>query len=322
MATDIIEKSELGKTGIMITPIGLGVMQFSGGRIGKMMFDDIDQERMNGIIKAAFDGGINWFDTAEMYGKGRSERGLSNALQAAGISDSEAMIATKWFPIMRSASNIPVTISDRLSFLNPYSIDLYQVHNPMSFSSPEEEMNAMADLVEKGLIKSVGVSNFSASYMRRAHRALQDRGLVLASNQVQYSLLNRKIESSGVLDTAKELGITIIAWSPIASGLLSGKFHKDPGLLDRTPFGRRMMLKRKVSRSFDLIKLLDQVAEKYIVTTSQVALNWLINYHGDTVVAIPGASKVHHAEEAAGVMKFRLPDDDMAMIEEASRMFV
>ncbi|HUS86801.1 MAG TPA: aldo/keto reductase [Bacteroidales bacterium] len=322
MTTTNLEKRELGKTGIKITPIGLGAMQFSGGSMGKMMFEDIDQERMNSIVKAALDGGISWFDTAEMYGRGRSEAGLSNALQSAGIADKEVGIATKWFPVLRSSRNIQVTINDRIKFLYPYSIDLYQVHNPMSFSTPEDEMNAMADLVEKGLIRSVGVCNFSALYMRRAHKALEMRGLTLASNQVQYSLLNRKIESSGVLETAKEIGITIIAWSPLASGLLSGKFHKDPGLLARTPFGRRMMLKRKVSRSFDLVRLLDQIAEKYNVTTSQVALNWLINSNGDTVVAIPGASKVHHAEEAAGVMKFRLSDDDMKSIDRASRDFL
>jgi len=317
-----IKKVELGKTGIMVTPVGLGVMQFSGGRMGKMMFEDIDQQKMNLIVKAALDGGINWFDTAEIYGRGRSERGLSNALQEAGVREDDPIIATKWFPIMRNSTNIEISINDRIKYLYPYPVTLYQIHNPMSFSSPESEMNAMADLVGKGLIKSVGVSNFSASYMRRAHRTLQERGLVLASNQVQYSLVNRKIESSGVLETARELGITIISWSPIGSGLLSGKFHNDPGLLSRTPMGRRFILKRKMADSAELIKILEDIASKYDVTTAQVALNWLINFHGNTVVAIPGASNIHHASEAAGAMGFKLADDDMKIIEEASRMFI
>ncbi|MCJ7825164.1 MAG: aldo/keto reductase, partial [Anaerolineales bacterium] len=246
MLSEPIKKRRLGQTDIEITPIGLGVMQFAGGEgIFGMMFPDISQEKMNGIIKTALDGGINWFDTAEIYGRGRSERGLANALRAAEKKDDEVIVATKWFPMFRTARNIPRTIRDRIHFLDGYSIDLYMVHQPWGFSPPEAEMEAMAELVEEGKIRAVGVSNFSAEQMRRAHRALQKRGLPLAVNQVQYSLYNRKIETNGVLDAAKELGVTITAWSPLASGLLTGKFHKDPEILKQTPFGRRMRLRRE-----------------------------------------------------------------------------
>jgi aryl-alcohol dehydrogenase-like predicted oxidoreductase len=238
-----ISKRKLGRTEIEITPIGLGVMQFAGGKgVFRAMFPEITQPSMNEIVKQALDGGINWFDTAELYGSGRSEQGLANALKAAGKTDEDTVIATKWSPFLRTARNIPRTIAKRQQFLEPYNIDLYQVHQPYSFSSPqpysfsspEAEMNAMADLVEAGEIRSVGVSNFNSEQMRRAHTALEKRGLPLASNQVQYSLLERSIETNSILDTAKELGITIIAWSPLASGLLTGKFHKDPSVLQNT----------------------------------------------------------------------------------------
>lgn len=99
-----IKKRRLGQTEIEITPIGLGVMQFAGGEgISGMMFPEISQEKMNGIIKTALDGGINWFDTAEIYGRGRSERGLSNGLRAAEKNDDEVIVATKWFPMFRTA---------------------------------------------------------------------------------------------------------------------------------------------------------------------------------------------------------------------------
>ncbi len=317
-----IMKRRLGQTDIEITPIGLGVMQFAGGAgIFGMMFPEISQETMDGIIRTALDGGIDWFDTAEMYGRGRSEQGLANGLRAADKQDDEVIVATKWFPMFRTARNISRTIHDRIRFLDGYSIDHYMVHQPWGFSPPEAEMDAMADLVEGGKIRSVGVSNFNAEQMQRAHAALQKRGLPLAANQMQYSLFHRKIETNGVLAAAKELGITITAWSPLASGLLTGKFHKDPEILSKTPFGRRMRLQREIERSRPLILALEEVAINHDVTPAQIALNWLIHFQGDTVVAIPGASKVKQAEENAGVMNFKLTNEEMTRLDELSRMF-
>lgn len=323
MTTNVaIQKRRLGHTDIEVTPVGLGVMQFSGSKgIMRLMMPDLSQEQMNAIVKAALDGGINWFDTAEMYGRGRSEEGLANALKAAGKQDDEVVVATKWTPIFRTAGNIPRTIDDRIHFLGGYTIDLYMVHQPWGFSSPEAEMDAMADLVEAGKIRSVGISNFNADQMRRAHAALEKRGLPLAVNQVQYNLLHRKIESNGVLDAAKELGVTIVAWSPLASGLLTGKFQKSPEMLDQRPFGRRMRLRCRIERSRPLIEALEEVATEYDATPAQVALNWLVHARGETVVAIPGASNVHHAEESAGAMKFRLSDVEIARLDQLTRSF-
>ncbi len=317
-----IQKRHLGHTDIEITPIGLGVMQFSGSSgFFRGIMPDLPAEQMNAVIKTALNGGINWFDTAEIYGHGRSERGLANGLKAAGVKDGEVVIGTKWFPIFRSASNIPQTIDDRIHFLDGYTIDLYMIHQPWGFSSPETEMAAMADLVKAGKIRSVGVSNFNLEGMQRAQAALEKRGLPLAVNQVQYSLLNRKIETNGVLDAARETGVTIVAWSPLASGLLSGKFHKNHELLDQTPYFRRLMLRRRLERSRPTVNLLEEIAARYEVTPGQVALNWLINFQGETVVAIPGASKVQQAEENAGAMKFRLSDEELTRLDKLTRDF-
>jgi aryl-alcohol dehydrogenase-like predicted oxidoreductase len=318
----MVKKRHLGQTDMAITPIGLGVMQFSGDKgIFKLMFDDLPQEEMNAIVKTALDGGINWFDTAELYGSGRSEQGLANALKAAGVEDEKVIIATKWFPILRTAANIPRTIGDRIRFLDGYSIDLYMVHQPWGFSEPEAEMDAMADLVQAGKIRSVGVSNFSTQQMRRAHAALEKRGLPLAVNQVRYSLLHREIETNGVLQAAKELGVTIVAWAPLASGILTGKFHKDPERFNQTPFGRRMRLRRQIERSRPLIEALEEVAARHDATPAQVALNWLVNFQGETVVAIPGASKVNQAADNAAAMNFSLSEAEMARLDELSRAY-
>jgi aryl-alcohol dehydrogenase-like predicted oxidoreductase len=312
----------LGQTDIEISPIGLGVMQFAGGKGAiSAAYSEIGSQNVKDIVKTAWEGGINWFDTAEMYGRGRSEGRLANALQENGIDKEDVLIATKWWPMFRTARNIPRSIGKRQRFLSPYPIGLYQVHQPISFSSPEDEMDAMADLVEDGKIRAVGVSNYDAVRMRRAHEALKMRGLALASNQVQYNLIHREIETNGVLETAKELGITIIAWGPLASGLLSGKFHKGPGVLGKRPFYRRGKLKPHMEGSRPLIHALDEIAAAHQVTAAQVALNWLIHYHGDTVVAIPGATKPSHARQNASAMKFILTKDEMIRIDDLTRQF-
>jgi aryl-alcohol dehydrogenase-like predicted oxidoreductase len=309
----------LGKTNIKVTPIGLGMMEFSGGGglIGSA-FPVIGQDEKNATVKAALDGGINWFDTAELYGAGLSEASLSKALKAAGKQDNEVVVATKWWPLFRTARNIPHTIQDRIRFLDGYTISLYMVHQPFGLSSPEAEMEAMADLVESGKIRSVGISNFNSDKMRRAHKTLQKRGLPLAVNQVRYSLMDRSIEKNGILDTAKELGITIIAYTPLASGLLTGKYHKNPELLQKKSFFWRGRLQSSVEKSRSLVLALEEIGVKYNATAAQVALNWVIHSQGETVVTIPGATKVHQAQESAGAMKFKLSTDEMARLSELS----
>jgi len=313
-----IQLRSLGTTNIMVTPIGLGVMELSGGGglLGRM-FPVIPQDEKNGIIKAALDGGINWFDTAEMYGGGVSEQSLAVGLKAAGKSDSEVVVATKWFPLFRTARNIPHTVEKRLHFLDGYSIGNYMIHHPYGFSTPESEMNAMADLVEAGKIRSVGISNFNPARMRRAHATLEKRGLPLAVNQMHYSLLHREIETNGVLEMAKALGITIIAYTPLASGLLSGKYHQHPELLKRGGM-RKALIKRDLERTRPLVNAMGEIASRYQATIAQVALNWVINFNGDVVVTIPGATKSYQAEESAGALKFRLSEDEMAQLDELS----
>jgi aryl-alcohol dehydrogenase-like predicted oxidoreductase len=180
----------------------------------------------------------------------------------------------------------------------------------------------MADLVEVGAVRAVGVSNFSARQMGRASQTLSRRGLTLASNQVKYSVMDRRIETNGVLATAKELGITIIAYSPLEMGLLTGKFHEDPHLLSSRPFGRRIRLRRLIEKSRRLLSILEEVATHHGISAAQVALNWLIHFHGTMVVTIPGASKVRQAQESAAAMRFRLAEDEMKTIDEASREFL
>lgn len=313
----------LGKTDLYVTPVGLGVMQFSGtAGIWRFIFNDMDRSEMHAIVEAALKGGINWFDTAEMYGRGRSEEGLASGLKAAGTADDEVHIATKWMPLLRTAGNIQKTIDVRKRFLSPYSIDLYYVHNTTGLSSPEAEMYAMADLVEAGDIQTIGVSNFDEDRMRRAHSALAERGIPLAANQMEYSLLNRRIESNGVLQTARDLGVTIVAYSPLARGLLTAKFHRDPEALQDTPIGRRLYLQRMIDETRPLIELLEAIAVAHDVTPAQVALNWPIQIQGESVVVIPGASSVSQAQEAAEVMEFKLTEAELDRLDQFTQQYL
>jgi aryl-alcohol dehydrogenase-like predicted oxidoreductase len=310
----------LGPTPLQVSPIGLGMMEFGGG--GGLLgaaFPKVTQEVKNATVQAALAGGINWFDTAELYGLGVSEASLAAALHAAGKTDGEVLIATKWWPFPRTARSIPRTIHHRLRWLDGYSIGLYMVHQPFSFSSPEAEMEAMADLVEAGKIRSVGVSNYNPPRMRRAHQQLAQRGLPLAANQVLFSLLERGIERDGTLETAKELGVTVIAYTPLASGLLSGKYHKRPELLQKKPFYWRARIQRRLEPTRPLVEALEEIGAKYGATPAQVALNWVIHFHGDLIVTIPGATNPRQAAESAGAMGFRLAPEEMGRLDELSK---
>jgi aryl-alcohol dehydrogenase-like predicted oxidoreductase len=310
-----ITKRRLGKTEIWVSPVGLGCWQFSGGVIGSFYWDSVSKTRADEIVKVSLEGGVNFFDTAELYGFSRSEKMLSAALTKAGIADRKVVVATKWLPILKTANSIRKTIANRQAALAPFGIELYQVHNPSSISSVEEQMDAMADLVEQKKIGAIGVSNFSPELMRRAHRALAKRGISLASNQVRYSLLDRHIEKDGTLEAAKELGITIIAYSPLAQGVLTGRFHRDPGSINKLPFIRRRIVRRMVEKSRPQVEMLREMSTFYGVSTAQIALNWLINYSGDMIVAIPGATKAEQAAQNAYAMSFTLSPSDMKRLD-------
>jgi aryl-alcohol dehydrogenase-like predicted oxidoreductase len=323
MESRIVLRS-IGKSDVMITPIGLGCWQFSKhGNFAGKFWPSLENELILEIVRVSLEGGINWFDTAELYGNGASEKMLSKSLTSLGKNPGDVLIATKWWPMFRTASNILKTIDDRLACLKPFPIDLYQVHQPYGFSSEVKEMEAMAKLVQAAKIRHVGVSNFSAKQMRSSWETLQKYGISLVSNQVQYSLLKRKIEVNGVLETAKELGITIIAYSPLAQGLVTGKFHENPDLLKNVGFRKHtaMFKPNGLQKSRPVVEAVRKLAAKYNVTPSQIALNWLIHFHGDAVVAIPGATKIRHAEENTGAMKFRLSSDDMQLLDEVSTGF-
>jgi aryl-alcohol dehydrogenase-like predicted oxidoreductase len=257
-----------------------------------------------------------------MYGFGRSETNLVKALKANNIEDKDVIIGTKWAPIFRRARNMRRTIKNRIKYLDGYTVDLYMIHQPISFSTIKTEMKELATLVEDEKVRSVGISNYNAKQMRKAHEELEKLGIPLAANQVNYSLVRRNIETNGIIDTAKELGITITAYTPLAGGLLTGKIHDNPEIMKSKFAMYRMVAKRNMEESIPLIETLTEIGKNHEVLPGQVALNWLVTYHGDTVVTIPGATKTYQAKENAGAMSFILSKTELEEIAEVADIFL
>jgi aryl-alcohol dehydrogenase-like predicted oxidoreductase len=231
--------------------------------------------------------------------------------------DKDVLIATK-FPSGFSfkVEEFPKELEMSLGRLGRDSIDLYQHHYPNAKISIPKLMDQLANAVEAGKVKAVGVSNYSAEQMREAHAALAKHGIPLASNQVEYSLLNRQPEVNGVLDACRELGITLIAYTPLAGGRLTGKYSAQ----NRAGGFFRRVLPQYSRKALDeiqpVIKLLREIGERYSKTPSQVALRWLIE--NPVVLPIPGAKNGKQAMENAEALKFSLTDEEFRALNEAT----
>jgi aryl-alcohol dehydrogenase-like predicted oxidoreductase len=233
-------------------------------------------------------------------------------------------IATKYFPLPwrvfgRSVSD---ALTDSLRRLQVNHVALYQVHMPFDFLMGKQTlMNALADEVEKGRIGAIGVSNYSAQQMREAHGYLAARGIPLAVNQVRYSLLTRQIESNGILATAKELGIVILAYSPLAQGLLTGKYT--PETVKSLRGARRIdprFSESGLAKIAPVVDALQKIGEVHQKTVAQVALNWLIAQ--GNVIPIPGAKNANQARQNAGALGWSLSEAEVLQLDQLTKAWL
>jgi aryl-alcohol dehydrogenase-like predicted oxidoreductase len=273
------------------------------------------EEELKAAFNAAVEAGVTFFDTAEVYGLGLSERFLGEFKQQ---TPQQVQIATKFGPLpwRFNGQSVSEALTASLQRLQVEKIDLYQVHWPFTFFlSQETLMNTLADEVKRGRIAAVGVSNYSAVQMREAHQILAARGVPLAVNQVRYSLLSRQIESNGILSTAHELGVTILAYSPLAQGLLTGKYTGK-----ETPSGARSIDPRfsqdGLRKIEPIISLLRQLGEKYGRTPAQVALNWLIAQ--GNVIPIAGVKTAAQVKQNIGALAWQLSKEEFQELEKVS----
>ena len=287
--------------GVRVSAIGLGTWQFGSGEWG--YGSEYTSGVAQSITRRALDLGINFIDTAEVYGLGRSERTVGEAIR--GRRD-EVFLATKIFPI-----GLPFMTAGRarasLRRLGMDHIDLYQQHWPNRLFSPRSTMPRLRRLVEEGLVKHVGVSNHNLGLWQECERAF---GGPVLSNQVRFSLVSREPERE-LVPWAQQNGRIVIAYSPLGQGLLSGRYQEAPPKnfrrmrSDFRPEGR--------ARRAPLIAALRDIAAGHGATPSQVSLAWLIRM--PNVVAIPGASSVGQLEENAAAADLTLSDDDLSRLE-------
>jgi aryl-alcohol dehydrogenase-like predicted oxidoreductase len=315
---------QLGQTKISLSPIGLGTWQFSSGKgeLGQY-WPALSDSNTQAIVKAAIANSVNWFDTAESYGNGASEKNLSNALSVLDVARGTVKIADKWWPKNRQASSIVDSISERLDQLQGYPIDLYQIHWPESESWLRTEMKALAQLVDEGKVKSVGLCNYHRRDIKRAHRYLRRRGIPLASVQLHYNLAYRHSEKNDVLKMAKDLGMSVIAWSPLEQGLLSGKFHsqQNPDALKQLKQARLNMFgltPARITETQALINALETIAGKHNATAAQISLAWITQFHGNLMFAIPGANSAEQAQSNSAAMHISLTQTELAELDEVS----
>jgi aryl-alcohol dehydrogenase-like predicted oxidoreductase len=309
-----MDKVAIGRTDLRTIPLGIGTWAW-GDKLFWTYGKDYGAEEVKSAFQKAIDLGITLFDTAEIYGLGESERIIGEMVRQNGRDS--ALIATKYMPLpwRVSAKQVESAIEHSLERLQVKYIDLYQIHQPVSFLMAQSKLlDVLAEAVKTGKIRALGVSNYSAQQMRSAYEYLKQKGIPLAVNQVQYSLLARQIESNGVLQTARELGITILAYSPLAQGLLTGKYTAL-----KPPSGARQLDPKfgadGIARIEPLLKTLKELSEVYSKSPAQIALNWLIERK---VIPIPGAKNPQQVEENYGALGWELRREDVAQLSRVS----
>ncbi|VVA90214.1 unnamed protein product [Arabis nemorensis] len=311
------EKVKLGGSDLKVTKLGIGVWSWGDNSYwNDFQWDDRKLKAAKGAFDVSLDNGIDFFDTAEVYGSKFSLGAISSeSLLGRFISErkerdpgAEISVATKFaaLPWRLGRESVITALKDSLGRLGLSSVDLYQLHWPGLWGN-EGYLDGLGDAVEQGLVKAVGVSNYSEKRLRSAYERLKKRGIPLASNQVNYSLIYRAPEQTGVKAACDELGVTLIAYSPIAQGALTGKYT--PENPPSGPRGR-IYTREFLTKLQPLLNRIKKIGENYSKTPTQVALNWLVAQ--GNVIPIPGAKNAEQAKEFAGAIGWSLTDDEVS----------
>ena len=291
--------------------MGLGAWQW-GDRVFWQYGHGYGEAEVHQAFLASLNEGIRFVDTAEIYGNGRSERLLGQFLKE---TDQPVLIATKYlpFPWRFGKGSLLRALKGSLARLGVESVDLYQIHSPSPLMSIDTMMEGLAQCVKGELTRTVGVSNFSQSQMLAAYSALSRHNIPLASNQVHYSLLHRAVEKDGTLARCQELGIRLIAYSPLEMGLLTGKYSAD----SPPPGARSRSYANLLPKIEPLLKLMTEIGQDHGgKSNDQVALNWVIC---KGALPIPGAKNAEQVQQNAGGLGWKLTDEEVARLDETSK---
>lgn len=305
--------SEVPAVSSLFTGVELGIGTWAWG---DRLFWGYGQGYEHADLEAVFDTCISqelfFFDTAETYGQGASETFLGQFISKV---NKPIKVATKFmpYPWRLGRGALRGALRGSLKRLGLEKVDLYQIHWPMPPVNIDTWMDAMVEAYQAGSIGAVGVSNYDRSQMLRAFDCLAHDGLSLASNQVEYNLINRKVEKNGLLKLCQERGIKLIAYSPLAQGMLSGKYTSENPMqgVRGGRYNRKYLTKLE-----PLIQLMRKIGDEHDRRSpAQVAINWVICKGG---LPIPGAKNMLQAEHNAGSIGWRLTEDEVTRLDEAS----
>jgi aryl-alcohol dehydrogenase-like predicted oxidoreductase len=317
--------NRLGRTGLLVSELCLGTMTF-GETEGR--FKDIaglGQQTADDIIKASVEAGINFFDTANVYSEGKSEAILGQSLRNLGLARHDIVIATKAMGTMGPGVNakgtsrfhIMAAVEASLKRLQLDHIDLYQIHGFDTVTPIEETVRALDNLVQRGLVRYVGVSNWAAWAIMKAIGIAEANGLArFESLQAYYTVAGRDLERELVPMMQSE-SVGLMVWSPLAGGLLSGKYSRaGEGQGRRAAFDFPPVDKE---RAFDLIDLMKPMAESRGVSVAQIALSWLLHQQVVTSVII-GAKRMEQLADNIAACEVSLTGDELAQLGAASKL--
>lgn len=262
-------------------------------------------------FKVSLENGVNLVDTAEIYGNGHSERLLGQFVKR---TERPVFVATKFFPMpwRWTSASVVGALRTSLERLEMQRVDLYQLHWPSPIVPVETYAEGLASAYKLGLTGAVGVSNYGKNQMQRAQKILAKYDIPLASNQVEFSLLDRSIEKSGLLARCQELGVRVIAYSPLAMGLLTGKYSPE-----NPPSGIRARKYANAIKNLQpLIRLMNEIGQEHdSKSAAQVALNWCVC---KGTLPIPGAKTYDQAVMNAGAAGWRMTPEQVQALDDMS----
>ncbi|MBU1377484.1 MAG: aldo/keto reductase [Alphaproteobacteria bacterium] len=321
--------NQLGRTGLYVSEICLGTMTFGGNEEAGIWkaIGSLPQPEVDAIVGRALAAGVNFFDTADVYSFGASEERLGQALKNLGVARKDVVIATKVYgqmgpgPNDRGASrgHIMDSVKASLDRLQTDHIDLYQIHGNDSVTPVEETLRALDDLVSQGLVRYVGVSNWQAWKIAKALGVSEAKGYArFETLQAYYTIAGRDLERELVpMLTSEKLGLMV--WSPLAGGLLSGKFgpsSNNPEDSRRTNFDFPPVERDRAWKCVDVMR---EVGEAHGVSVARVALAWLLA-KPHVMSIIIGAKTVEQLDDNLAAVGLTLTPEEMARLDEVSEM--
>lgn len=309
-----MRKVPLGRSGLDVSRIGFGCMG-----LAEFYGDALSDAAAEKVLEGALERGVNFFDTADMYGSGRNEEQLSGFLKK---HRDEVVLATKfaikrgedgaWLGLSNDPEYIKQACDASLKRLGVERIDLYYMHRRDREIPVEDSVGAMADLVKEGKVRAIGLSEVSMDTLRKAN-AIHP----IAALQSEYSIVTREMEDE-IIPACRELGVAFVAYSPLGRGLLTGAYRseKDFGANDYRMSHNPRFADGALEKNLSLVDRIAEIAEAKGATPAQVALAWVLA-KGDDIIPIPGTKKISRLEENIGALKIELSPDDIAAIERA-----